>query len=231
MVYKIRNKAFFLTQSGWKNNYHAKVLNDVTDVNSSQTYIIRTHVDAPPLIRYYAQYRNISRKVKQFLYGDRAAENLATLWIKAKFRHALDADTPIELVQPGPDQRLINQGDREYELIGLNTHPAQLETYRAANDRLRQEREDQALRDQGQEPLMDQFFAAAGRRMRDAKEAKGDELTSDELHAIFEDCYTQLKIAQGAEAARKPNGDFNDFLEVRRPYVEPGVANAQVKAD
>lgn len=231
MVYKIRNKAFFLTQSGWKNTYHCRVLNDVTDINPSQTYIIRAHEDVHPYIRYFAQYRNISRKVKQYLYGDKAAEMAVVMWLKDKFTFVWRAETPIQLVQPAPDQRIVGQGDRDYELIINNTHPYQLTFYQALNNDLIQEKEDQALRDQGEEPIVDQAIKIMGKRIQEAKALKGDELTTPELHKIFEDVYTNFKIAQGAQKARKPNGDFNDFLEVRRPYIEPGVTNAQVKTN
>lgn len=231
MVYKIRNKAFFLTQSGWKNTYHVKVLNDVADIHPSQTYIIKAHEDIHPYIRYFAQYRNISRKVKQYLYGDRAAENMAILWIQKEFTKVWTNETPIKLVQPGPDQRLVGQGDREYELINSNTHSFQLEFYKTQNEHLQQLQEDQGLRDQGEKPLFDQALEIMGNRVKEAKAFKGDALTSGELHRIFEDVYTKYMIAMGAEKARKPNGDFNDFLEVRRPYIEPGVTNTPAKAD
>lgn len=231
MVYKIRNKAFFLTQSGWKNTYHCKVLNDVVDINPSQTYIIRAHEDAHPYVRYFAQYRNFSRKVKQYMYGDRAAETAAILWLKDKFTFVWRVETPIRLVQPAPDQRIVGQGDRDYELVVNNSHPYQLYFYQTQNEYLEKEREDQALRDQGETPLVDQAIKMIATRVANAKEAKGDELTTTELHVIFEDVYTNYRIAEGAQKARKPNGDFNDFLEVRRPYIEPGVNNVQVKVD
>ena len=231
MVYKIRNKAFFLTQSGYKNNYHCKVLNDVTDINPSQTYIIKTHADIHPYIRYFAQYRNTSRKVKQYLYGDKEAENVAILMIQREFTQIWRNETPIKLVQPGPDQRLVGQGDREYELINNNTHPFQLEFYKAQNEHLQQEREEHALREKGEKPLVDQLLEILQFNIKEAKGLKGDDLTSNEYHRIFEDVMTKYYIAMGAEKSRKPNGEFNDFLEVRRPYIEPGVTNAPTKVD
>lgn len=231
MVYKIRNKSFFMTPSGWKNNYNVKVLNEVTNIVSSQTYIIRSVEDANPYIRYFAQYRNISRKVKQFLYGDKDLENMVTMWMKERFNYVLNVETPIQLVQPAPDHRIISQGDRDYELILNNTHPYQFEFYKANNQNLQESKENQAIRDRGEKPLHDQFIDILGERIKHSKNEKGDELNPQELHRIFEDVFTLYKIAEGSQMSRTPRGDFNDFLEVRRPYIEPGVNNVSVKTD
>ena len=229
MVYKIRNKGFFMTHSGWKNKYHMKVLNDVVDINPQSTLVIMAHDDAPPLIRYFCQYRTMSRKVKQYLYGDKHLEAVAILFLKSKFTWVWNIETPIMLVQPDPDKRLINQGDREHELISHNYHPFQLEFYRVNNQRLQREREDQAVRDNGEKPVIDQAVEMLRDNLREAKERKGDELSSEEMHAIMEDIYTKYKVALGSEYYKRPNGTYNDFLEVRRPYIEPGQVNAEVK--
>lgn len=228
MVYKIRNKGFFVTQSGWKNHYHMKVLNDVKDTNPAVTLIIRAPEDVHPHLRYFCQYRAISRKIKQYLYGDRQLEAVATQFLKSKFQWVWNIETPIMLVQPDPDKRLVNQGDREHELISHNYHPYQLEFYRANNRRLQQEREEEALRQAGEKPLVDQAVEILRDSLREAKERKGDELTSEEMHRIMEDIYTRYKVAQGSEHYKNPNGTYNDFLEVRRPYIEPGQANVEV---
>ncbi len=51
MGYKFRNKNFFYTIHGFKNNYHHKVLNDVLDVDSPVTYCIKTGKDYLSFVR------------------------------------------------------------------------------------------------------------------------------------------------------------------------------------
>ena len=218
-----------MTASGWKNDYHTKVLNDVADYNPSTTYCMKTWTDAHHMVRYYSQYRNISRKVKQFLYGDRHLENIAIMWIKSKFHYLYTVETPVELVQPHFEQRVLGQGDRELELINQNSHPAQLHFYEANNKELQQEMEDQENRDQGETPLIDQLVDILGEKIHARKVSKGKDLNSADLHNIFEDVVTQYKVALGSQKALTPRGDFNDFAEARRPFIEPGTSNVSVK--
>ena len=96
---------------------------------------------------------------------------------------------------------------------------------------LQEERENQAIRDEGGKCLDDQMVDMLGERIKTAKSEKGEDLSAKELHRIFEDVFTLYNIAKGSEKSRTPNGQFNDFLEVRRPYIEPGVNNVSVKAD
>lgn len=231
MVYKIRNKAFFLTMSGWKNNYHIRVLNDVSVPNVEQTFLLDAHEDAPPMVRYYAQYRNISRKIKQYLYGDKELENIATLWIKEKFQMILYFETPIHLVQPAPERRITAQGDRDYELINNNTHPYQLDFYKTNNEFLKNEMEQIAIREKGEKTLEDQFVEIFSDRVDKLKEVKGDDLSVQDLHKLTEELFTLYTIARGSEKSRTPSGDFKDFLEVKRPFIDPSVNNANAKVD
>ena len=218
-----------MTPCGYKNHYNVSVQNQAISYNMSQLYMSKEVNDAHPLLRYHAQYRNYSRKIKQYLYGNKYLENMATLWLKEKFNFVLKAETPIELVQPYPDDRLVAQGDRDYELVHGNVHPYQLEFYSAQNEHLKEERENQALRDNGQQPLDDQFIEIASQRIKSESDKKGEPVNSQELHKIFEEVYTAYRAAQGSEALRTPTGDFKDFVEFRRPYIEPGVNNVNVK--
>ena len=134
-------------------------------------------------------------------------------------------------MQPYPDDRLIAQGDREYELVHNNTHPFQLELYELVNKRLQEEKEDQAIRENGGKPLDDQFIEIASERIHKAAETKGEDLNAQDLHKILEDVFKSYMIAQGSETSRNHVGDFKDFVEFRRPYIEPGVNNVSVKVN
>lgn len=51
MVYKIRNKSFFMTKSGWKNNHFPKSFNMPRASNSEQTQGIRCRYDHHSFLR------------------------------------------------------------------------------------------------------------------------------------------------------------------------------------
>jgi len=74
MVYKIRNKSFFWTKSGWKNNYHGKVTISERPSNPETTLSIRCRYDHMSFLRAHQSYRNISRHCKQYFYGDKEME-------------------------------------------------------------------------------------------------------------------------------------------------------------
>ena len=51
MVYKIRNKSFFLTKTGWRNNYHGKVTITERPSNPESTIAIRCRYDHMSFLR------------------------------------------------------------------------------------------------------------------------------------------------------------------------------------
>ena len=57
MVYKIRNKSFFYTLSGWNNNYYNSALNKPKNNNWRETYSFKDHDDRYIFIRAHQQYR------------------------------------------------------------------------------------------------------------------------------------------------------------------------------
>lgn len=229
MVYKIRNKSFFLTVGGWKNHYHNPVLNDVTSHRNDQTFCLTATDDAPALIRYMALYRNTSRKVKQYLYGNQEFENCAILFMKERFTFVKNCETPVHLVQPCGTRRIIHQGDRDYELINNNSHPYQLEQYKANNEYVQSQMESIELRANGEKPLEDQVVEVFGERIAKLKEAKGADFSTQDFHKLCEEIWTLYRVAQGAEKSRQPNGEFKDFLEVRRPFMGPDVTSVNAK--
>lgn len=51
MVYKIRNKSFFWTRAGWKNNWHPKNFNSPRPSNTETTIGIRCRNDHNSFLR------------------------------------------------------------------------------------------------------------------------------------------------------------------------------------
>ena len=74
MVYKIRNKSFFWTRAGWKNNWHPKNFNAPRPSHSEFTMGIRCRYDHHSFLRAYNSYRKISRNCRQYFYGSRELE-------------------------------------------------------------------------------------------------------------------------------------------------------------
>lgn len=231
MVYKIRNKAFFFTMSGYKNNYHVKVLNDASEPRSDQTYALKTWDGGPQFIRFHQLYRNISRKCKQYLYGNKQLEERVILQLKEHFNIPFTCETPVHLIQVEPERRFANQADRDYELMASNQHPYQLHFYRSTNESVQQEMEYHELKESGQKPLEDQLIEMLDQRLKDATERKGRKVDIKDMGEIFKQVYSLYKVAEGAQAAKTPNGDFNDFLEVRRPFTDPSSTATNVKTE
>ena len=231
MVYKIRNKSFFFTMSGYKNNYHVKVLNDPAEARPDQTYALKTWEGGPQFVRFHQMYRNMSRKCKQYLYGNKELEENVVIWLKEHFRIPMTCETPIHLIQVETERRFANQGDRDYELLSNNQHPYQLHFYREVNASLREELESQELREAGEKPLEDQAVEVMEAHLKAAAARKGGPVSAQELREIFSQVHTLYKAAQGARHTRTPSGEFNDFLEVRRPFADPAAVNANVKTE
>jgi len=74
MVYKIRNKSFFWTKSGWKNNYYGKVTIAARPSNPETTLAVTCRYDHMSFLRANQSYRNISRHCKQYFYGNKELE-------------------------------------------------------------------------------------------------------------------------------------------------------------
>lgn len=64
MVYKIRNKSFFWTINGWKNNYNVKTLLSPTDVHPEKLSWMISYSNHHSFLRAYQAYRNMSRTCK-----------------------------------------------------------------------------------------------------------------------------------------------------------------------
>lgn len=228
MVYKIRNKGLFMTINGFKNNYFQKVLNDYMPLGPETTYALQIRQDYFSYIRIIQAYRNISRKSKQYLYGDKEAQQSLILFLQYQFRRPLNGETPLHLLKYGAARRFADQIERDYELVSYNQHPLQLDTYDAINHRLQEEQENNKLLEAGDKPIDVQVLEVMKVKLDEAREAKNGKLAMDEYHKVFEDVLTQYKSTLVGGEARDKSGDFKDFLEKRRPFVD---STGHIKTD
>ena len=220
MVYKIRNKGLFMTINGFKNNYYHKVLNDYMPLGPDTTFALQIRQDHFSYVRITQAYRNISRKCKQFLYGDKEAEQSLILFLQDLFTRPLKGETPLHLIKYGAARRFADQIERDYELVSYNQHPFQLDTYNVVNGRLKEEEERNALLEQGEKPMDAQLFEVMKIKIDEAKDRKQGKLSVDEYHQVFEEVFTMYRAAENGGQAKDSSGEFKDFLEKRRPFVD-----------
>ena len=225
MVYKIRNKSFFWTKTGWKNNYFPKSFNMPRPSNSESTLAIRCRYDYHSFLRANQAYRNISRHCKQYFYGDKRLEEIFILGIRYFFLLPQISETPTDLIKHGGERRMIDQLDRDFELVSYNQHPFQLFTYEVNNRYLAREHEDYEVRKSGQKTLEDEMLeyvddlvAEEQKKLPDGQNISVDKMT-EILHHVFNKARAQTK--RPSQDSRGPDGNINDYLEVRRPFLSP----------
>ena len=226
MVYKIRNKGFFWTKSGWKNNWHPKNLNAPKHFNPSQTFAIRTRFDHHSFLRMNQQYRNISRHAKQYFYGDKDVEQRFIMHLRNIFHIPYTSETPCHLLKHGGERRLADHLDRDFELVSFNTHPWQFVAYDYANKTLDKQLEDQEVRASGGMTGEDQVMKALDEGIAKTLEARpeGAKLSIDEYTDVLQATLRRYRLDVNMPLnAKDEDGEFKDFQEVRRPFMHPTV--------
>ena len=222
MVYKIRNKNFFWTRGGWKNNWFPKHLNMPKPFGPESTFAIRTRYDHHSFLRMHQSYRNLARHAKQYFYGDRETEEGFTETLRQIFNIPRTYETPVHLIKHGGERRMADQLDRDVELFSYNTHPYQLHTYKAQNARLDKEIADAQVRADGGVTGEDQLMT----HFQSVVEAEVANLPKGEKMSI--ERYTELAVAVMRKyqadvnmpvSEEDANGEMKDFQEVRRPFV------------
>ena len=86
-----------------------------------------------------------------------------------------------------------------------------------------------AITENDETPLEEQVIDVLGKSLNKLHQKYGDNLRFAAINEVMHEVYSQFISALEAQKVRTPNGDFNDFLEVRRPFVEPNVTNKNVK--
>ena len=212
MVYKIRNKSFFVTISGNKNNYANKVLNVPIDVKTEMTFAVKNFDGGPEFIRFHQLYRNISRKMKQYLYGNKKAEEHVILSLREHFKIPYTCETPIHLIQSEPLRRLVNQGDRDYELMSYNTHPYQLNLYKEINEEIDKEQEQAELKAAGEQTIEEKIADSLAMRVKEVQEKYEGKAPLSVIDQVMRESYRNYLNEIGEEKNRNSDGSFNDFL-------------------
>ena len=216
-----------MTLHGFKNNYHHKVLAGYVPLKTEETYALLHRFDYLSYIRVCQAYRNISRKCKQYFYGDKELEQAFIVFFQANFMQPVRGETPIDLIKYGGARRLADQIERDWELVSYNQHPYMMYVYNEKNHDLSEKAEYNAQLAQGDKPMEVQLAEVLGSKLSEAKESKGGKLDMQECHKIFEEVYSIYKSAL-VGAQRGMDGEYKDFLEQKRPFVD---SNGHVKTD
>jgi hypothetical protein len=140
------------------------------------------------------------------------------------FSIPLTSETPTQKIKHGGARRFADQGDREFELMSYNVHPFQLFTYESNNQELQELNEANETRKAGEIPLEDQVKSFFDQRItaEQANLSPGQKISYDRWTEILGDVIRKYKAeVQTPGGARDNKGNFKDFLEVRRPFVEP----------
>ena len=132
------------------------------------------------------------------------------------------AETPIEKIPYGWRKRFADSSDREFELYSYNQHPLQHYAYKVNNDYVQRLTEDAAVRQSGQETLEDQVIRQFTENLAQEKEQTEGRVSNERIEEMMTDLLRRYVTARdGTGQGRDLNGEFQDFLEVRRPFMNP----------
>lgn len=134
----------------------------------------------------------------------------------------------MELIKHGGERRMADQLDRDYELLSYNTHPAQLFIYELRNNYIRHVNEQAESAEKGEDTIFTAFSAELEKEAKseEKKLGPGEKLSIEKLAEIYVRVSRVANQAMQRNGARKEDGEFNDFLEKRRPFVAPNPVSS-----
>ena len=215
MVYKIRNKGFDIFAPA-TNPRVFTARKTLQNIDLGRYISLSIHMTRYSNMRYLHNYRRISRAWKQFLMGDRIAEQIAILNLREQFLMPTKYKSPIENNWYLP-RTIADIWDRHYALFAHNQHPLQLHSYQDYNTFLK------GLNDDGYHQrllgIVDKVKAIKRQREQALDLDEGETLSIDDIADIYIDVMAQFREENGFQGkARDKKGEFKDYLEVRRPF-------------
>jgi len=89
------------------------------------------------------------------------------------------------------------------------------------NKRLQDEVENEAIRASGEKTVEDQMIAYLDTRIKEEQKKVGDgRIPYERFMEIYADALRRLR-AETVRPSNDKNGNYTDFLEVRRPFISP----------
>ena len=94
--------------------------------------------------------------------------------------------------------------------------------------RVQKDVEDEAIRASGQDTIEDQIKSYVDSRLKEEQERVGshNKVSFDRHMEIFADALRLSRSAMRRSSGVNKNGEYDDFLEVRRPFIAPNNDSA-----
>ena len=120
---------------------------------------------------------------------------------------------------------MADQLDRDFELVSYNTHPFQLFTYEVNNKYLADANEEYELQKSGQKTFQEEMLGLVDDLVKEEqnKLPEGQRISFDRLTEILYHVFNKARAQSNrpSQDSRGPDGNINDYLEVRRPFISP----------
>ena len=215
MVYRISNKGFYnFALATSLRAFTARKTK--TQLEVSRHVTLQVHITRYAGMRIFHNYRRISRAWKQFLMGDKIAEQLAILTLKEHFMRPFKYEAPLEnSFYIG--RTFADLWDRHYSLFAQNQHPLQLDGYQQYNDFLKKLNDENFAERTMQ--IIDRVKAIKHQKEQALDTNEGESLSADDISEIYYQVMAEFRNQHGfTSKARNERGEYADYLEVRRPF-------------
>ena len=215
MVYKIRNKGF----ANWSAAASPRMFSarkTKTTLDIARHVTLQVHLTRYSGMRIFHNYRRISRAWKQFLMGDKIAEQLSILVLKYHISRPFNYQTPLEN-NWYMARTFADLWDRHYSLFAANQHPLQLSNYDKYNEFLRMLNSKEFAEHTSE--LVERLKEVKKHREQSIDKKEGESLSLEDLTDIYIQVMAEYRNKSGFSNKGRRNGDeFADYLEVRRPF-------------
>ena len=215
MVYRIRNKGFNVwAPATTPRAFTARKTKTALEISRHVT--LQTHISRYAGMRLFHNYRRISRAWKQFLMGDKIAEQLAILTLKSHISRPFHYDAPVgNSFYIG--RTWADIWDRHYSLFASNQHPLQLDSYQKYNEFV-QKLNCTDFADKTTE-IISKVEEIKEKRSKALERSEGETLSPEDITDIYIEVMAEYRNKNNlAGQARDKDGEYVDYLETRRPF-------------
>lgn len=215
MVYKIRNKAFYIPYG--VNHPRVDLFKKMRYPNALNGFVtIQVQPTRYTSMRALHNYRNISRAAKQFLMGDVLLEQLVIQIVRFQFFRPSKFKSPI-YATPYLGRAMQDLVDRHYSLVSHNQHPLQLMIYKRYAEMINDLTTPEAQ--ERKKAIQDRIAELEGDLEKQLRTDEGETPTYDDYQRIYLQAHDEYRSAHNMSLkTRDRHGRIDDYLEVRRPF-------------
>ena len=215
MVYRIRNKGFNVWAPATSPRVFTARKTKIT-LEISRHVTLQTHISKYAGMRLFHNYRRISRAWKQFLMGDKIAEQLAILTLKAHIARPFNYEAPLE------NSFYIGRTwadiwDKHYSLFAANQHPLQLASYEDYNQFIQKLNCEEYANSTTE--IINRVEEIKNKRSKALETSEGESLSPEDITDIYIEVMAEYRNKNNLTGdSRDEKGDYVDYLETRRPF-------------